>query len=108
LANLHLIESQINDCLQPGAEASKTQFSKLSADDGATAYGLAMGGGTDHSYSEDCLALNVWTKPQTGEPSKAVFVWIHGGAFGAGTSNAPYMNGARLASEHDLVVVSIK
>jgi cholinesterase len=67
-----------------------------------------MGGGTDHAYSEDCLGLNVWTKPQTGDRSKAVFVWIHGGAFGAGTSNAPYMNGARLASEHDLVVVSIK
>jgi cholinesterase len=26
--------------------------------------------------SEDCLTLNVWTEPQTGEASKAVLVWI--------------------------------
>ena len=32
-----------------------------------------------HVFSEDCLTLNIWTKPQTGEKSKAVFVWIHGG-----------------------------
>lgn len=27
---------------------------------------------------EDCLTLNVWTKPQTGEVKKAVMVWILG------------------------------
>ncbi|KAK2595513.1 hypothetical protein QQS21_006788 [Conoideocrella luteorostrata] len=31
--------------------------------------------------NEDCLTLNIWTKPQTGEKKKAVMVWIHGGAF---------------------------
>lgn len=29
--------------------------------------------------SEDCLFLNVWTKPQSGEKKKAVMIWIHGG-----------------------------
>lgn len=30
-------------------------------------------------YSEDCLSLNIWTKPQTGESSKAVLFFIFGG-----------------------------
>lgn len=34
---------------------------------------------TGRPYSEDCLSLNVWTKPQTGEKSKAVLFWIFGG-----------------------------
>jgi carboxylesterase type B len=28
---------------------------------------------------EDCLSINVWTKPQTGEKRKAVLFWIYGG-----------------------------
>ena len=46
------------------------------------AYGEAMGGGLPgqpHTYSENCLSVNVWTKPQTGELAKAVMVWIYGG-----------------------------
>ena len=35
--------------------------------------------------SEDCLSLNIWTKPQTGERKKAVLVWIHGGSYVSGT-----------------------
>ena len=30
-------------------------------------------------HGEDCLKLNVWTKPQTGEKTKAVLFFIHGG-----------------------------
>lgn len=37
--------------------------------------------------SEDCLTVNVWTKPQVGEAKKAVMVWIHGGAYTAGMSS---------------------
>ncbi|RYP14768.1 hypothetical protein DL765_006145 [Monosporascus sp. GIB2] len=33
------------------------------------------------NVSEDCLTLNIWTKPQTGEKGKAVLVYIHGGSF---------------------------
>jgi len=28
---------------------------------------------------ENCLTLNVWTKPQTGEAKKAILFWIYGG-----------------------------
>ena len=46
------------------------------------------------SMSEDCLTLNIWTKPQTGERKKAVMVYIHGGSFVSGTS---YPSVARLS-----------
>ncbi|KAF1990719.1 alpha/beta-hydrolase [Aulographum hederae CBS 113979] len=74
-----------------------------------TAYGTGMGGGSaedPHKYEEDCLSINVWTKPESGEKSKAVLMWIYGGAFAAGSSHAPFYNGARLAAEEDVVVVS--
>ena len=59
-------------------------------------------------YNEDCLYLNVWTKPQTGETKKAVLVWVYGGGFSEGTSSFPAYNGANLASLEDVVVVSFK
>jgi carboxylesterase type B len=59
-------------------------------------------------YSEDCLYLNVWTKPQTGEAKKAVMVWIYGGGFQGGSSSIPAYNGANIAEQEDVVVVSVK
>src|ERR1700712_1809910 len=59
------------------------------------------------NQSEDCLFVNVWTKPQDGEKKKAVLLWIYGGAFTMGDSAFPSTNGASLASLQDLVVVSI-
>jgi carboxylesterase type B len=90
--------------------------------------------GTDasnHTFSEDCLSINVWTKPQVGEPKKAVMLWIYGGGetffpkiaptfflarlftetilgFTTGTSNSPAYNGAILAEDEDVVVVTFK
>jgi para-nitrobenzyl esterase len=56
-------------------------------------------------YGEDCLCLNVWT-PYDGAPgAKPVMIWIHGGAFMAGSAN-PY-DGSALAREGNIVVVSI-
>lgn len=75
----------------------------------AQAYGYAMGGGSPqglHAYSEDCLTINVWTKTSHFQKSKAVLMWIYGGGFTSGTSNAPFYNGARLVEEEDVVVVS--
>ncbi|KAE8441218.1 hypothetical protein EG329_005618 [Mollisiaceae sp. DMI_Dod_QoI] len=57
-------------------------------------------------YSEDCLNLNVWTKPQTGEAKKAVLVWIYGGGFQSGSSSISGFNGANIAEQEDVVVVS--
>ena len=54
---------------------------------------------------EDCLTLNVWTPALDGR--RPVLVWIHGGAFLGGGSSQPVYDGARLAAEHDLVVVTI-
>jgi para-nitrobenzyl esterase len=61
-------------------------------------------------YSEDCLYLNVWT-PATGSGRRAVMFYIHGGGFLAGDSGdmglGPLLNGAHLAAERDVVVVTI-
>ncbi|KAL0941190.1 carboxylesterase [Colletotrichum truncatum] len=81
------------------------------------------------SQSEDCLTLNVWTKPQTGDAKKAVLVWIHGGAFTTGklapsqgffslrrstktdsftgSSRTQAYNGKFIADLNDVVVVSM-
>jgi cholinesterase len=58
--------------------------------------------------SEDCLYLNIWTKPQTGEKKKAVLAWIYGGGFVVGDSANSVYNGANLAEEQDVVIVSMK
>jgi para-nitrobenzyl esterase len=57
-------------------------------------------------FGEDCLSLNIWT-PDGGVDiaGKPVLVWIHGGAFMAGSAN-PY-DGAELARSGDIVVVGI-
>ncbi|KUJ21349.1 alpha/beta-hydrolase [Mollisia scopiformis] len=57
-------------------------------------------------HSEDCLYMNVWSKPQSGEELKAVMVFIYGGAFDSGTSSSPQLDGAGLADMGDVVVVS--
>jgi len=62
----------------------------------------------DGPYSEDCLNLNIWTKPQSGDAKKAVLIWIYGGGFSSGTSAIPAYNGANIAGQEDVVVVSIK
>ena len=55
--------------------------------------------------AEDCLTLNVWTPALTGD--RPVMVWVHGGAFTTGGSVQPVYDGARLAAEHDLVLVTV-
>lgn len=62
----------------------------------------------DVVYGEDCLYLNVWSKPQCGERQKAVMVFIHGGGFDGGTSSSPMLSGASLADHEDVIVVSLK
>ena len=52
--------------------------------------------------------MNVWTKPQVGEKKKAVLVWVYGGGFSGGTTSIPIYNGASLADEQDVVIVSVK
>ncbi|XP_070594002.1 cholinesterase-like [Erythrolamprus reginae] len=57
--------------------------------------------------SEDCLSLNIWAPhPQPSIPVP-VFVWIHGGGYGAATSSLPLFNGASLAATENVIVVTI-
>jgi para-nitrobenzyl esterase len=55
--------------------------------------------------SEDCLFLNVWTPGTSGK--LPVFFWLHGGMTRNGHGVAPAVNGAALARQQNLVVVTI-
>jgi para-nitrobenzyl esterase len=54
---------------------------------------------------EDCLTLNIWT-PDVAE-TRAVMVWIHGGAYTSGGAAQPVYDAARLATDGDVVVVTV-
>ena len=51
-----------------------------------------------------CLTVNVWAPEEAA--SKPVLVWFHGGSFVIGSSAQRCHDGARLAAEQDVVVVS--
>jgi para-nitrobenzyl esterase len=57
--------------------------------------------------TEDCLYLNVW-RPQSGKTGLPVYVWIHGGgnSIGSAFMISDYY-GHALASESDMVFVSV-
>ncbi|HYD84657.1 MAG TPA: carboxylesterase family protein, partial [Opitutus sp.] len=54
--------------------------------------------------SEDCLTLNVWTPAQNAEERRAVFVWIHGGAYNSGSGEVLLYDGEGLAKKGVVVV----
>lgn len=60
----------------------------------------------DPDFSEDCLHLNVWT-PAAGKPEAKlpVCLWIHGGAYHAGWSYEPEMDGEEWA-KHGVILVT--
>ena len=75
----------------PGRAAGRDPFESIP--------GMPVG-----ATSEDCLSLNVWAPPDAaGLP---VLVWFHGGSFVIGSSSQPVYDGARLAREQNVVVVS--
>ncbi|KAJ7863795.1 Alpha/Beta hydrolase protein [Mycena olivaceomarginata] len=55
--------------------------------------------------SEDCLFLNVWAPVSTGA-TLPVVIWIYGGALAFGTAWTPEYDGASLASNQSIIVVS--
>ncbi|KAH7169868.1 carboxylesterase [Dactylonectria macrodidyma] len=74
----------------------------------ATDFGFAClqpgdGGQNSVPQSEDCLTLNIWTKPQVGERKKAILVWVHGGAYSFGSSRAPGYNGEYISNQTDVL-----
>jgi para-nitrobenzyl esterase len=56
--------------------------------------------------NEDCLVLNVWT-PGVDRARRPVMVWIHGGAFIAGSAADSYYDGAHFVEATDVVLVSL-
>ena len=54
--------------------------------------------------SEDCLYLNVWAPVGQAGAKLPVLVWIHGGAFMAGSGSVPIYEGAALARKGVVVV----
>jgi para-nitrobenzyl esterase len=61
--------------------------------------------------NEDCLYLNVWAPPfaaadvPSGDKARPVMFWIHGGGNSIGHGGS--YNGARLAADHNVIVVTI-
>jgi para-nitrobenzyl esterase len=55
---------------------------------------------------EDCLRVNVWTSA-TGNGRRPVMVWFHGGGQRTGSGNSIFYDGAALARNHDVVVVTV-
>src|SRR5690242_9656007 len=57
--------------------------------------------------SEDCLRLNVWTTTLNRNAKRPVMVWLHGGGFASGSGSYTIYNGANMARQHDLVMLSV-
>ncbi|KAF5876784.1 putative carboxylesterase protein [Botrytis fragariae] len=64
-------------------------------------------GGTGLEFSEDCLALNIWTSSISPKGLKPVIFFIHGGRFVSGSTNNALYEGHYLAATGDIVVVTI-
>jgi len=63
--------------------------------------------GSTEKQSEDCLFLNVWAPASANEKSKLpVMVWIHGGAFVAGSGSGPGSAGDAFA-KNGVILVTI-
>jgi cholinesterase len=58
------------------------------------------------TQSEDCLFINIWTKSPDAQKKKPVMLWIYGGGYAMGDSSIALMNGASLANNQDVIVVS--
>ena len=57
--------------------------------------------------SEDCLYLNVWTRGLNDGRKRPVMVWFHGGGLDQGTGGSIGYDGAGLAENQDVVVVTV-
>ena len=58
--------------------------------------------------SEDCLYLNIWVNVDDKTEKKPVMVWIHGGAYVAGSGSQASYCGANLVQVHsDIILVTI-
>ncbi|MFI5912090.1 carboxylesterase/lipase family protein [Dactylosporangium sp. NPDC051541] len=63
-------------------------------------------GRTETVAGDDWLTVNVWTASPSPDAARPVMVWIQGGGFTIGKSGNPEYDGARLAREAGVVVVT--
>lgn len=75
----------------------------------ATRFGPAcpQPGGRYSPQDEDCLFLNIWTNDPHPGAGKPVMVYFHGGAYSSGSVTDPLNDGRRLATDADVVVVTV-
>ncbi|CAH8770803.1 carboxylesterase family protein [Paenibacillus dendritiformis] len=59
----------------------------------------------ERNQQEDAFILNIWTK-LTNEKRPVLF-WIHGGGWLSGGGSLPWYNGSEMASNGDVVVVTV-
>lgn len=62
---------------------------------------------TNLPENENCQFLNINTPQINDDKKRPVMVWLHGGAFSAGSSVSPLTNGRNLSEKGDVVVVSL-
>lgn len=89
----------------PGVRAAK-KFGPNSAQPDNAMGGFLGGISTPPPAGEDCLYLNIWS-PGADQQKRPVLVWIHGGAFIAGSGADPWYDGSSFARNGDVVVVTI-
>ncbi len=87
--------SDVRDALTFGHAAPQHENKAITLPEGVT-------------QSEDCLTLNVLAPGDAGPGiRKPVMVWIHGGAYFAGSSAQPLYDGTHLVQNGDVVFVSL-
>jgi para-nitrobenzyl esterase len=84
----------VRDARRPGPAAPQLA-SRLAA---------VMGPAPQDTSEAGCLTVNVWTPDPAG--SFPVLFWLHGGAWTSGAGGWPWYDGARLAAEQQIVVVT--
>ena len=68
---------------------------------------LLPGAAAKTPMSEDCLSINVAAPAQPADSPLPVLVFFHGGAFNTGSAAMEMVDGSRLASEGNVVFVSM-
>lgn len=97
----------------PGMLPPRYQALKAGSMCPQTDLGARVEGETSVNGSEDCLYLNIWAPLVAAElvpkgPDRLpVMVWVHGGANVLGHGAQSLYNGSLMASEHNVVFVSI-
>lgn len=89
------------DALRLRATEPPNPWASLRADE----FGPACPQSLNTNVDEDCLTLNVWGHMD--DRPRPVMVWIYGGGFVSGDSGLALYDGADLARDADVVVVSI-